>query len=522
MGSVGAPTTSRRQREEEVEQGEDMSVRSSSPPYRLEGQQQRSVLQGSGGPSLWLKEKDVLDGFVAAGLLTRREARPRLGALREAAREWMRDVGKDEPHSAEAAAAEAVAKPGAADGGEDGDEGEGENGDENGDASASADVGVDTDADAEVEVEVDVEVDVDAGESIAAHEPPGTLKSRSLSSKTASTASRRGSKAITRDKKSRALRDEVQLLLQAAEEGKWYKMRKLLESGKVDVNATDSRGRTALYLACENGNADVVTELCNMGTCDVNKADTDKENARMCGSTPLHRACEHNFPRIVRELLECPRVDVNRTNRRGDTPLLCAVANGNTNVLRALAAVQGIDPNKANVHGWTPLQMAWSQLRKDAVKVLLAIPGILTLESSQPAQGTPIILPGVALVNVPPLAKDAPTELPTVSAQNFVREQTLKAQAQVRQRLEEKTQELERQAKRTALADRADAMAGTEDAVSVAHPGRAPGGASAMPRGERDGTATVSDHVPAPSPHVDPPAQPRRTSQRGNENLDVT
>jgi hypothetical protein len=53
-------------------------------------------------------------------------------------------------------------------------------------------------------------------------------------------------------------------LHKAAEEGKVEDVSRLLDVG-AEINAVDSKGRTALYLACEKGHADVVRVLLDRG-----------------------------------------------------------------------------------------------------------------------------------------------------------------------------------------------------------------------------------------------------------------
>lgn len=74
-------------------------------------------------------------------------------------------------------------------------------------------------------------------------------------------------------------------------------VKRLLESGTIDVNASDATGRTPLWWAADSGHAEVVRALILAG------AHADQEDT-IQGSKPIHRAAERNYFEVVRALLE--------------------------------------------------------------------------------------------------------------------------------------------------------------------------------------------------------------------------
>ncbi|XP_069756736.1 ankyrin repeat domain-containing protein 22 [Narcine bancroftii] len=69
---------------------------------------------------------------------------------------------------------------------------------------------------------------------------------------------------------------------------------KILLNAKVDVNATDHQGNSALHYACQMKNQRIVSILI--------KANADASIANKNGETPLDIATKLKFPKIVAEL----------------------------------------------------------------------------------------------------------------------------------------------------------------------------------------------------------------------------
>lgn len=143
-------------------------------------------------------------------------------------------------------------------------------------------------------------------------------------------------------------------LTQAAVYGNLSRVKALL-AARVNVNATDAFGKTALMHAAQFGYLDVVQALLNAGA-DVNaKEDT-------YGTTALMLAVD--YPQIVRVLLDA-KADVDaKTNMggmfrpsKGSTALMIAAQHGQIAVVNALLA-DGADVNASDDKGATALILA--------------------------------------------------------------------------------------------------------------------------------------------------------------------
>lgn len=119
---------------------------------------------------------------------------------------------------------------------------------------------------------------------------------------------------------------------------------KILLDSKADVNLATQFGSTPLFMAARNGQLEIVTQLISRGA-NVNAT-------TRTGSTPLHVAAQNGHAAIVRELTQA-NANVNATTQNGATPLLVAALDGRTEAVKQLLAC------KANVDaamdGATPL-----------------------------------------------------------------------------------------------------------------------------------------------------------------------
>jgi ankyrin repeat protein len=134
-----------------------------------------------------------------------------------------------------------------------------------------------------------------------------------------------------------------------------------LVSKKVDVNAAEPDGTTALHWAAYHDDLESVDLLLRAGA-KVNAA-TD------LGVTPLYNASQNGGAAIVTKLLAAG-ANPNLALLAGETPLMVASRAGKTAVVEALIA-KGANLNARGTRGQTALMWAAAQGHPDVVKALL-------------------------------------------------------------------------------------------------------------------------------------------------------
>lgn len=140
---------------------------------------------------------------------------------------------------------------------------------------------------------------------------------------------------------------------------------KILLTAGADVNATDSRIRTALTRACFKGMVKVVENLLVSAEVNLNIKDLDYE-------TPLTYASMAGQTRIVELLLTNGRmVDVNSRNRYGMNALMYACHRNRIRITELLLKTH-VDVGMVNPNlGYTALTYAIDQGCLQTVKLLL-------------------------------------------------------------------------------------------------------------------------------------------------------
>ena len=184
-------------------------------------------------------------------------------------------------------------------------------------------------------------------------------------------------------------------LADAAEKADWTRVRQLVKQ-RVDVNAPQADGMTALHwaayhdqqpivdlligagasaqaasrygvtplsLACTNGNGAIVDRLL--------EAKADPNTGLPGGETPLMTAARTGRIAVVQSLLARGANVNSQDARRGQTALMWAAAEGHADVVRALVDA-GADIRTRVPSGFSPLLFAVREGRIDAVRVLLA------------------------------------------------------------------------------------------------------------------------------------------------------
>jgi len=152
-------------------------------------------------------------------------------------------------------------------------------------------------------------------------------------------------------------------LADAAQNGDRAAVRALLAK-KVDVNAPQGDGTTALHWAAFNDDRDLAKLLLAAGA-------NVKAATRVGAITPLFLASKNGSASMI-ELLLKAGADANSATETGTTALMMAASAGNPDALKVLLA-HGAKVNERDLaHGQTALIFAASLNRAEAIKVLIA------------------------------------------------------------------------------------------------------------------------------------------------------
>ena len=132
-----------------------------------------------------------------------------------------------------------------------------------------------------------------------------------------------------------------------------------------DVNVLNKKNRTALMMACLNGNVDAANVLLTAGA-ETNIADE-------FGDTCLHDAVWKGCSKEVLQAIIVHGTDVNAKNKKKCTALMMACLNRNVDAINALLKA-GADPNMTDNNSDTCLHYAVKKkgyFRKDCSKLVL-------------------------------------------------------------------------------------------------------------------------------------------------------
>ncbi|ELP84601.1 serine/threonine protein kinase TNNI3K, putative [Entamoeba invadens IP1] len=156
----------------------------------------------------------------------------------------------------------------------------------------------------------------------------------------------------------------------------------LLESGKVDVNAQDEQGNTALHVATlvSYNEHILVSLLKNAPTIDVNKKNYD-------GNTPFHFFCLNfsnpNYSAAM-DLFFRLGADIEATNKNMETVLYSAVRNKSIRMLLVTRLLEkGANVNATTLRQSTALHYAVYNERTDLLSVLLEHKANLHIKDSK-------------------------------------------------------------------------------------------------------------------------------------------
>ncbi|XP_063987871.1 L-asparaginase 1 isoform X2 [Diachasmimorpha longicaudata] len=135
----------------------------------------------------------------------------------------------------------------------------------------------------------------------------------------------------------------------------------LLRRNSADISQPSPDGRTALHIACNVGDIDIVRKLLEMGA-NVHMKD-------LMNRTPLTEAIENHYDEIIKLLVQCG-AHLHEDPLRIGEKLCSAGANGDVKTLLSLECA-GANLNQANASGLTALQQAVIHDKPKALKFLL-------------------------------------------------------------------------------------------------------------------------------------------------------
>ncbi len=152
-------------------------------------------------------------------------------------------------------------------------------------------------------------------------------------------------------------------LIEAIQDQEHETVRALLEQ-KVDVNAREGDGATALHWAVVRDDVALVEALLGAGA--------DANAANDYGVTPVSLACTNRNATVVGRLLDAG-ADPDAATRMGETALMTCAKTGSADALEALLdhGASNVDAREES-HGQTALMWAAAQENPDVVRVLLA------------------------------------------------------------------------------------------------------------------------------------------------------
>jgi ankyrin repeat protein len=150
-------------------------------------------------------------------------------------------------------------------------------------------------------------------------------------------------------------------LADAAQQQDSAKVRALLKQ-KVDVNAAQVDGTTALEWAVRNDNLETAELLLHAGA--------DPREANRYGVVPMTLACTNGSAAMIRLLLKAG-VDANAPGEGGELPIMTAARSGNAEAVKALLAAGASANAKEEKRGQTALMWAAAEGNVEVVEALI-------------------------------------------------------------------------------------------------------------------------------------------------------
>ncbi|XP_067659848.1 fibronectin type 3 and ankyrin repeat domains protein 1-like [Haliotis asinina] len=150
-------------------------------------------------------------------------------------------------------------------------------------------------------------------------------------------------------------------------EGNLGEVKRILDTGRADVNSGGGGGRTPVMAAAWWGHRDVVKLLVSEGG-DVSLLDDDGDNI-------LHWACMGGDRKTVEFVLSLDGVDVNSRDVVGWTPVMSAAGGGHRDVVELLVS-RGADVSLVDGGGNNILHYACGRGDRKTVKFVLSLDGV--------------------------------------------------------------------------------------------------------------------------------------------------
>ncbi len=132
---------------------------------------------------------------------------------------------------------------------------------------------------------------------------------------------------------------------------------------KVDVNAPEPDGTTAIAWAVRQGDTDMVDRLIRAGA--------DVKAANRYGVTPLSLACLNGDATVIEKLLKAG-ADVNAKGQEDETPLMIVARAGNVEAAKVLLAHGAQVDVREKWHGETALMWAAAEKHPAMIQELIA------------------------------------------------------------------------------------------------------------------------------------------------------
>lgn len=156
----------------------------------------------------------------------------------------------------------------------------------------------------------------------------------------------------------------ITALMFASQNGQHEIVKDLCNFSEIDFNAIDCNKWTALVYAAKNGRLNIVRHLLSIPAI---------ENAKEYCNKALVYAADNGYLEIVKLLAAIPGIDINYSEM---TPLMCAARSGNLDIVQFLMSFPNIMINKIGCFGNTALCFAALFGQLEVVKYLLKHPSI--------------------------------------------------------------------------------------------------------------------------------------------------